>query len=177
VKLTAIDTTARQVQAYLLPPDPAVGENPAVRVSLVNPPPGRLSERVTIQTSLRLRPVIEIPVEANVHCTWGLSAHEFFFGFVTKGDRVSRKVVIQRLPPADVTRVDTDVPGTALSAKVDKAKGGAVVTASLDSTNANAGPLKGSVFIHLKGNTQPSLCLPVVGIVQDPATPGSCCPG
>lgn len=175
VKVTHIHSSAPYIHARLLSEASANSRHPVITISLVNPPVGRLYEHLSIQTSLKERPQIDIPIQAEVLCKWASSDREFFFGFVNKGQRSSRKVVVNRLHPADVVRAWTDVPMASVHTAPRTSPPGIEVTVGIDLTKAQEGPFSGSVFIETKDKEQPLLCIPVVGSIQDPNRVAGCC--
>ncbi len=80
VRITRLETSHEYVKAFTLKD----GDEPTIHIALVNPPVGRLYERLYIYTSIPERSQIDVPIQADVACKWQLTDTEFFFGFVNK---------------------------------------------------------------------------------------------
>jgi hypothetical protein len=171
VQITAVEPSAPYVRARLT----RAAQPQALEISLVNPPAGSLHERVTLRTSLGIRPRIDIPIQAQVRCKWALSDREFFFGFVNNGLRVSRTIEVSGLRRATVKRVWTTVTGASARVEPRLSRLGTTLAATLDLTRAQQGLLDGGVLVDTGDPQQPILNIPFVGVVSDPAENTTCC--
>jgi len=173
VQVTRLHSSVDYIHARLL--SSVHDRHPVIAISLIDPPVGRLYARLSVQTSLQERSQIDIPIRADVPCKWRLSDQEFFFGFVNRGQQLSRQVVVWGLPPASVIRTWTDVPGASARTTSHISSSETRVIVRLDLSNAHEGPLTGSVFVETKDKEQGLLRIPVVGSVQDPSKVTGCC--
>jgi len=150
------------------------GDEPAIRVSLVHPPVGKIYERLYIYTSLPERSFIDVPIRAEVTCKWQLSDTEFFFGFVNKGDRLTRRIVIKGLHHSSIKRTWTDCQMATVS--VIPYQAGVEVSVQLDLRKAKGDEeIKKNVYVETTDSEQPLLRLPIVGFVQNPDRIEGCC--
>ncbi|MEM2356095.1 MAG: DUF1573 domain-containing protein [Candidatus Bathyarchaeia archaeon] len=174
VCVTRLETFKEYIKASVLKD----GDEPTIRVELVNPPVGKLYDRLYIYTSLPERSQIDVPIQANIACKWDLSDTEFFFGFVNLGDRISRKVRVRGLPSAAVKRVWTTT--SVATVNVVPFSDGIELAVNLDLRKVKveaSEEIKGDVFIETKDQEQPLIRLPIVGVIQNPDHIGGCCQG
>lgn len=170
VRITRIETSREYVKAFVLKD----GDEPLIRVSLVHPPVGKVYDRLYIYTSLPERSIIDVPIKAEVTCKWQLSDTEFFFGFVNRGERLTRRITVKGLRPESIKKVWTDCPLATVGFIPNKA--GIEVFVHLDLTKSKGDEeIEKNVYIETTDNEQPLLRLPIVGFIQDPDRVEECC--
>jgi len=151
VRITRLETSREYVKASVV----RDGEEPAICVALVHPPAGKVYERLYIYTSLPERSFIDVPIRAEVTCKWQLSDTEFFFGFVNRGERLSRRIVIKGLHHSSIKRVWTDCQTATVSVIPNQA--GVEVSVQLDLGKAKGDEeIKKNVYVETTDSEQPS---------------------
>jgi hypothetical protein len=130
--------------------------------------PDKKDQFVEIETNSSHYPLLEIPIIIPENILVKISPDRFFFGFIKRGNNVSRKIVIQPVhkDKFDITEISSPW-GFIVVDKIQLDKGQKYeLTAALDAA-APVGAIQGNIKVHTNLPAQPVIKIPVYGMVKE----------
>lgn len=123
---------------------------------------------IEIETNNLHYPVLKIPIIIPRNIFVKIIPERFFFGFIKKGSKVSRKVMLQPAQNDKFELIEVNNPWefiTVEKVQLDKGHGYGLI-ATIDST-APVGILQGSIKVHTNLPEQSIIEIPVCGMVRE----------
>ncbi len=130
-------------------------------------PVGPVKETIVIHTDNPKKARVEIPVEGEVRGDIEVLPQSFFFGFVGRGEELSRRVTIATSgsQALEIEGVDTDLPDVSLTLSPLQQGKKYELVAKLR-PEISEGSIKGLIHVHTNSPDQPTIMIPVYGLVK-----------
>lgn len=168
LKVLDVKSNSPYITATLRPP---TTEDTSVNTIEVTIPPdaplGRLNGEIQLTTNHEKRPSMVIPVTAMITGNITCSPAALYLGIVSRGNSRTSTITVSTLAEKPFRIVGIDVSSKALkaSASTTGLAKSHVITVSV-AKHAPAGEMRGQVVIHTDDPDQPSVILPVSGILE-----------
>jgi hypothetical protein len=169
IKITKVESNTGFLSAAVSPITDRPYQGSKILVSLSPETPlCSMEGKVTIYTTDKKHPKVEIPVTANIIGDVEFYPSVLFFGFVKKGKTPTTKIAISTTSetPLQIERVESDI--SCISTSVKTTKKGKVYTLSARlNKDVPAGNIKGNVTVYTNNPDQPEIKIPVYGLVEE----------
>lgn len=133
-----------------------------------NTPVGNLNERILIQTNNKRKSVIEIPVSAVIKSEIEINPETLFFGWIKKGDMVSKKVIITNTGEKDLEILKVESNLKSIFTSVSPIKEGEIYEITvIMKLEDETGKINGKIDIHTNNYHHPVSKVLVKGWVKD----------
>ncbi len=130
-------------------------------------PAGTLNEVITLHTSLKRRPRIDVPVWANILGRIRVRPKILSLGRISKGGKISQAITVSSNDnaPFHVRKVTCDLPFIHLKSLVDEKNNVVEISGAIDKVSP-AGRLSGHIAIHTDDPGQGVIFVPIHGVIQ-----------
>ena len=140
-------------------------------VSLVEKvPTGRLTGKILIETNSKKSPTVQVPVYAFVEGRVKVSPQMISFGMIRPGESSVREIVMRGTGDAGFTidRVDATSDGITTEVLPEEEGGGYRLSVTYDPGKKTKGRVSERLTIHVAGEEEETLEVPVYGTIREP---------
>ena len=168
VRIAKVESSSRYITAEIPPSSARVRDKVEIVVT-IGPglPIGRLNEKLVIHTDNKEQSSIEVPIEGNVVGEIKVFPNQFFFGYVERGEPVSRKVVISKTGDEDlkILKVESNLESVSVRVLSLEQNNKYAIKATLGS-HAPEGTMHGIIKVHTNSVQQPVIELPLYALIK-----------